>query len=75
MGITVLTLALASVRREPIPDHRSGAMVHVKVLGRTPKSVRYPNGHPDYVLEYANGVQCSLKYEDGQGVAGDEISS
>ena len=66
MGITVLTLGLASLEGSTIPDHLSGDKVHVVLEGRTPKTKRYPDGHPVYVLVYESGFRCGLKWKDGQ---------
>jgi hypothetical protein len=68
MGITVLTLALASKTKFTIPDHLSGDEAEVVLVGRTPKTKRYPNGHPIYQLVYKSGFRCSLLWQDGQAV-------
>lgn len=66
MGITVLTLALASFEGITIPDHISGDKVRIVMQGRTPKTKRYPNGHPVYVLVYDSGFRCGVTWKDGQ---------
>ena len=66
MGITVLTLGLASLEGITIPDHMSGDKVYVVMEGRTSKTKRYPEGHPIYVLVYESGFRCGLKWKDGQ---------
>ena len=66
MGITVSTLALASVRKRTIPDHLSGKMVRVRVLN-------YKYGHPVYVLVYDDGVIRGVKWLNGQAVPGEVL--
>lgn len=65
MGITVLTLAIASLRGEQILDHQSQKMVDVKLIG-------YKQNQPEYVLIYPDDRICYLDWVDGQATAGKE---
>ncbi len=65
MGITPLTLGLASIRRgegAKIPDHKSGEMVAV--------TVRYVDDNPHFTLVYPSGFSCKVVWQDGQGFPG-----
>lgn len=62
MGITVLTLALASQRKEEIPDHRNGTMA--KVISTVGE-----NG-TEFYLQYPNGRQRKILWKEHQGVPG-----
>ncbi len=64
MGITPLTLGLASERGTTIPDHKSGQMVHVENL--------WKYGRPlfEFILRYESGFCCRVRWQDGQGFPG-----
>lgn len=66
MGITVSHLALASLNGSTVFDRQSRQEAFVKVIGRTPKSKRFPEGHPIYRLFYPSGFTCGLRWQDGQ---------
>lgn len=70
MGITVLTLALASLpaTRFLIPDHLSEEKVSVEMVGYPAKSPEGLIGHPIYQLVYKSGFRCGLRWKDGQAV-------
>lgn len=68
MGITVLTLGLASTVGFVIPDHLSGDEARVFQVGVTPPTKQYPEGHPIYRLVYESGFSCALRWQDGQAI-------
>lgn len=62
MGISVLTLARASVRQDKIWDNTISQWVIVEI------SHRDENGYPVYVLVGDDNVRRVVLWRDGQGV-------
>lgn len=64
MGITPLTLGLASLRGTEISDHKSGQMVRVQNLWEGEKPLF------EFVLLYKSGFTCRIRWQNGQGFPG-----
>jgi hypothetical protein len=62
MGISVTTLALASVRQLKIWDNTTNQLVGVEI------SHRDENGHPVYVLVGCDNVRRVVLWQRGQGI-------